>query len=92
MAYREFDFINTEVNRLQNFPLDSLCNAVMITNTGTTLALVNNFPLHPGTPGTDNGEALIIGGNEGEILKTQIQIRFPNNTGAVMVTQKVYRK
>lgn len=88
----EYDFVNTEVNDLTNFKIDPLCNSIMITNTGTTICFVNEFPLHPGVPGTNNGEAFIMGGNEGEIYRGILQIRFVGNAGAAMVTQKFYRR
>ncbi len=90
--FSEYDFVNTEINDLTNFKIDRLCNSIMVTNIGTTICFVNNFPLHPGVPGTNNGEAFIMGGNQDEIYRGQLQIRFTGNTGAAMVTQKFFRR
>lgn len=85
-----YNFDNKRYRQAIQVTLDPNCNSIMITNLGTTVMTVNDFPLHPGVPGTRNGEAFLMGGNAGEVLKCRVDIKFAGNTGDCMVTQKVY--
>lgn len=93
MKFIPYNFITQRYTGMTKITVDPRCNGVMVTNVGTTVAHVNDFPIHPGVPGTNNGEAFIAGGNACEIYQDVLQIRFPggpNAGNAVIVVQKVY--
>lgn len=86
-----YDFSVTPYKRNSKVVIDTYCNSATIVNIGTTLMLVNGIPLNPGTPGTNNGETYLFGGNRAEIFKGRIDISFPAaGIGSCLVVQKYY--
>lgn len=86
-----YNFISQPVLNNQSIVLLPLCNSVTIINTGTTVLTVNSvIPLNPGTPGTNNGESITIGGNRMEILGARLDLAFAGAVGNAVVIQKVY--
>jgi hypothetical protein len=86
----KYNVITNSYNQNQNVPLDGNCNGWTAINIGTTIVTVNGIPLHPGTPGTNNGESFTIGGNAGEIFTGRISLTFATGTGQVLIIQKFY--
>lgn len=66
-----------------NYNLQSHCNAISFTNTGTTTAYINKYTLTVGA-------TLTIAGNYGEIDTTEYKLNFPANTGEITVIRKMY--
>lgn len=66
-----------------NYNLQSHCNAISFTNTGTTIAYINKYALAIGA-------TLNISGNFGEIDTTEYKLNFPANTGEITVIRKIY--
>lgn len=66
-----------------NTNLQSKCNAISFTNTGTTNLYVNKYLLTV-------GQTLSIDGNAGELDVTEYKINFPANTGECSVIRKTY--
>lgn len=68
------------------------CNGYLAINTGDSTVIVDGHVLYPGVPGTNNGDSIAVGGNEGEILKSDIQITIlPGGVNPqVTINQKYY--
>lgn len=67
------------------------CNGFDVVNTGTTIVNINGRILYPGVPGTNNGDAVTIGGNAGEIYVGNINIVIAAGVGGqCTVDQKFY--
>lgn len=79
-------------SQAQNFKPVDYCNSFFVTNTGDEIATVNGHILYPGTPGTNNGDSITIGGNAGEIYTGNISIFFAGGGADPKVTieQKFY--
>jgi hypothetical protein len=75
-------------------PIPPLAFVVLATNIGTTLALVDGFPIHASlVPGGANGESHVIGGHWGMIIDMPgLEILFPNGPGSVFIRFGVYKK
>ena len=85
-----FNFLNTPIKINAGVVVEDKCNAYTVINLGTSVATVNGITLNPGTPGTNNGESISLGGHEGEIFRGRIDISFVGAKGFVMVIQKIY--
>lgn len=88
--YKEYNVISNQYDRNQSVVMDVKCNGWTAINIGTTLVMVNGIPLNAGTPGTNNGESVTFGGNEGEVFKGRVDLVFPNGPGLVLIFQKYY--
>jgi hypothetical protein len=92
----EYDFTIQVYSEPETIEISSNCNTFMAINVaavGGPLATVNGFPINPPLAAGTNGEAFIIGGNLGEIIKRKtIDLAFPAGfVGArVIVVQKFY--
>lgn len=85
-----FNFLVNNYKINSPIVIDERCNAFTIINVGTTIAFYNGIPLNPGTPGTNNGESVSLGGHEGEIFRGRIDVSFVTASGNVVVIQKIY--
>ncbi len=90
MQEQHYNVVTNQYSQNCNVPIDSHCNSWTAINIGTTLVEVNDIPLNPGTPGTNNGESFSIGGNKDEVFKGRISINFAGNTGSVLIIQKYF--
>lgn len=72
--------------------INSNCNSITIINYGTTIITVNGvITLYPGTPGTNSGESISLGGNIGEVYKGRLDIAFSALAGNnCLILQKIY--
>jgi len=73
--------------------VDQMCNAVTFINRGDSVVYVNGVPLAPSPLGPGfAGESIAFSGNEGEIYRGDIEVRFvPGGTSdQVVVLQKFY--
>lgn len=60
------------------------CNGVTVTNTGDTIAFINDIILFPSaTPATSVGDSVSIGGNENEIYKGNLRLKFQAPVGVI---------
>lgn len=70
------------------------CNGYIVTNTGDSIVTLKGaITLYPGTPGTNLGDSISIGGNDGEIItERRLQISFTagGTAPAVQIIQKIY--
>lgn len=85
-----FNIIQETVNENASIVIEKYCNGFEVVNTGTTTCFVNGRPLYAGTPGTNNGDSLTVGGNRGEIFTGRLDISFATGAGNAIVTQKIY--
>lgn len=82
----EFQTINT-VDQVR-----SNCNSITFINTGSTVAQVNGINLQPPATIGENGEQLVISGNEGEVDKSIYRISFAGTGDNILqVIRKVYK-
>lgn len=93
MNYLRYDYTILDYSTSQIVEVVKNCNGITITNTGADLVTVDGFPLYPGTPGTNNGDSLSIGGNAGELLdKKRLPISFATTVNPkVTIVQKYYK-
>lgn len=67
-------------------------NSMTFINLGTTIVTINGgIILNPGTPGTNNGESISIGGNENEYFDGRIDIGFVGGNGLLLAILKYFR-
>lgn len=85
-----YNIIYKTIRQNTRVEIPQLCNGYNIVNVGATQALVEDFPLNAGTPGTNNGEGLTIGGNKGEIFSGRLDVTFPSGAGIVSIQFKIY--
>lgn len=96
MPDRKFDFFIQPYTEPTLVELQDNVNSVMIVNmapVGGALATINQYPLNATLVAGAAGEALIIGGNEGEVLNRKtLDLGFPNGTAnaRVLIVQKYY--
>lgn len=91
-GFLTFSWTREIVTEGGDLKLRKYTNGVTCTNIGTTVALVNGFPINPSLVVGANGESTSIGGNRGEIIDDEsIEITFQNAAGGrVFVQQKYY--
>lgn len=87
---RYYNFASIQVAENRAVEIDRNCNSISFLNIGTTIATVNGIPLHPGAPGTNNGESFSIPGNAQEIFKGRVDVGFTGGAGLLLVIQKFY--
>jgi hypothetical protein len=93
-------FIGYNTTGSQKYNVDQLvarvdnCNGFFAINTGDCPVRVNDQILYPGTPGTNSGEGMTVGGNLGEVYLGWIKIAFDLTGGGtapeVSIVQKFY--
>lgn len=88
----KFDVFTQVYTQNGAYPIIDGCNAIMITNIGADVAVVDGRILYPGTPGSSIGDSITIGGNEGETYGRQIiSITFQTTVNPkIEVTQKYF--
>jgi hypothetical protein len=89
--HQPYDWFNQTYTEAKEVEITQLCNAVLVTNIGTTLCTVNNYPINPPLVAGTNGESWGIGDATGGVIaRRQLDIAFPNGNGKVIVEQKYY--
>ena len=95
MKARKYDFLTNYYTSSQVVEIVPDCNGITIINLGDLPVIVKGIYLNAGTPGTNAGDSVSIGGNEGEILDTaRLDIMFQDGIGTqpnVMIIQKYYK-
>ncbi|MES3018581.1 MAG: hypothetical protein V4721_12410 [Bacteroidota bacterium] len=92
----EFDFTVQPYTQPATVEIAANCNVFMAINVGavgSTAASVNGFPINAPLAVGTNGEAFIMGGNKGEIMKRKtIDLAFPLGIAGVrvLIVQKFY--
>jgi hypothetical protein len=77
----------------QYLKVDKKCNGVTFINRGDSVVLVNGVPLAPSPLGPGfAGESIAFSGNEGEVYRGDIEIRFVAGgvDPQIVVLQKFY--
>lgn len=89
-----YNLASQTFTRSQTFIQDRLCNGFTVLNNGDTICFINDVPLFPSaTPLTVAGDSISIGGNENELYKGNITIKFQQPLGAtpsVVLIQKFF--
>jgi hypothetical protein len=92
----EYDFTIQPYTGPETIEIASNCNTFMAINVGAVgspVATINGFPINPPLAAATNGEAFVIGGNVGEIIKRKtIDLAFPAGIAGVrvLIVQKFY--
>ena len=77
----------------QYLKVDQYCNGVTFINRGDSVVYVNGVPLAPSPLGPGfAGESIAFSGNEGEVYRGDIELRFAagGTSNQVAVLQKFY--
>lgn len=91
-----FRRFNITVNNYQvsgSVSVQKNCNSMTYTNIGDEAVTINDIILFPSaTPATILGDSVSIGGNEGEVYKGNIRVKFAGGGAApnVQIIQKFY--
>jgi hypothetical protein len=92
----EYDFTIQPYIQETTVEISAFCNTLMAINVGAVgspVATINGFPINAPLAAGTNGEAFVLGGNQGEIIKRKtIDLAFPAGIVGVrvLIVQKFY--